>query len=116
MTCAALTCGLLATSAVLAAGPLAQWNSLAVGSLVDTDNSGEVVNIVPAAGWGIAAGCVYTDLYVMRDPAVIHSALALLTTAMVMGWQVEVLTSGTCDLSGRPLVVGVQLLGTSATQ
>jgi hypothetical protein len=96
-----------------AAGPVPQWNVIYVGSVQDSDSLGtEAVSIYPYTGVPVETGCLYDDLYVIRDPLILHSALALTTTAIAMGWPLLVQTSGVCDSSGRPLVSAVRT-GTS---
>ena len=103
--------GICANTSAWAVGPLSQWNAMPSISLSDTDNNGsELIMVVPLGGAQVEPGCSYVDAYVVRDPIIIHSALAMMTTALAMGWAVLLQTSGACDVStGRPLVSGVQI-------
>ncbi len=107
--------GFAALAAVLGSGlsvadTVPQWNDLYIGTLADSSSSGsELLTVSPAAGQLAEQGCPAADAYVVRDPAVMHSALAMLTAALAMGWRVWVQTSGACDTTGRPLVTSVQL-------
>lgn len=100
----------LAWPAVGSAQSVAQWNTLVVSSVGDSDNAGsEMVSVSPTAAYPVEAGCPFSDFYVVRDPLVLRGSLALLTSAAALGWQVQVLTSGLCDLSQRPLVTAVRI-------
>jgi hypothetical protein len=91
---------------VLASG----WNrSLTVTSLGENNVGGEVVQITVSDVVDNSGHCPNITGYAIRDSATLRGALALLTSAMLAGRQVDLFVTGTCDATGMPNVVGIIL-------
>jgi hypothetical protein len=93
-------------SNVLASG----WNrSVTVTSVGENNVSGEVVQFTVNEVVDNPGHCPDKTGYAIRDPATLRGSLALLTSALVAQRQVDLLVTGTCDATGMPNVIGVNL-------
>ena len=86
------------------------WNrSVAITSLGEDDVGGEVVQFTVSEVVDNSAHCPNLTGYAIRDSATLRGGLALLTSAMLTGRQVDIFVTGTCDATGMPNVVGIIL-------
>jgi hypothetical protein len=86
------------------------WNrSVAVTSLGEDDVGGEVVQFTVSEVVDNSAHCPNLTGYAIRDSATLRGGLALLTSAMLTGRQVDIFVTGTCDATGMPNVIGIIL-------
>jgi hypothetical protein len=93
-------------TAALASG----WNrSVTVTSLGENNVGGEVVQFTVSEVVDNSGHCPNITAYTIRDSATLRGSLALLTSAMVAGRQIDLFVTGTCDTTGMPNVIGVIL-------
>ena len=88
----------------------AGWNyAVTLISVEDNNFNGEVVQFAVSQSVDNSAGCSNATMYAIRDSATMHGSLAILTAALLAGRPVDIWTTGTCDPTGFPQVVGVAL-------
>ena len=98
--------GMFTQSIALAAG----WSrAISLTSLTVNNICGEVVQFSVNEVVENPGHCTDPTGYAIRDSATVRSSLALLTSAFMIGKQVDLYVTGTCDQSGMPLVIGVTL-------
>jgi hypothetical protein len=86
------------------------WNrSVTVTSLGENNVGGEVVQFTVNEVVDNSGHCSDHTGYAIRDSATLRGALALLTSAMLAGRQVDLFVTGTCDATAMPNVVGIIL-------
>jgi hypothetical protein len=86
------------------------WSrGLTVTSVGELNVGGEVVLLTVSEIVDNSAHCANPTGYALRDSATLKGSTALLTSALVAGRQVDVFVTGSCDVTGRPNVVGVFL-------
>jgi hypothetical protein len=112
--------GLLAvTLATCVAGSLPivaladQWVSPVTPTQVLSSNSGGLyTQLITAEAVVNPANCPSADSYIVHDAALVNSALAIASAALIAGRQLKVyVTSSSCDpQTGRPLVTSIGLL------
>jgi hypothetical protein len=86
------------------------WNrSVTVTSLGENNIGGEVVQFTVNEVVDNSGHCANITGYAIRDAATLKGSLALLTSAMMAGRQVDLFVTGACDATGMPTVIGVIL-------
>jgi hypothetical protein len=86
------------------------WSrGLTVNSVGAIEQNGELVIFTVNSTVDNAARCQIGTEYAIRNKETIRSALALLMSSLVAQRTVDILVTGSCDTSGRPLVDGVML-------
>ena len=86
------------------------WNrSVTVTSLGENNVVGEVVQFTVSEVVDNSGHCPNLTGYAIRDSATLRGSLALLTSAMLAGRQVDLFVTGTCDATGMPNVIGIIL-------
>jgi hypothetical protein len=93
-------------------GFAAEWvTNIPVTQTVVGNSGGEYVQILTSSTIVNPASCASGDSYVVRDPALVKSALAIGLTAIAADRQIRVYVSDTCDAAtGRPMVTAVGLM------
>ena len=79
--------------------------NLTVTKVSDVDYGGELVEIFVSQS--VVPGCTYADFYIVRDTNVIKGGLALALSALISSRSLDLYVTGTCDTSGRPLVINI---------
>lgn len=86
------------------------WSrALTVTSIAEINVGGEVILVSVGELVDNTGHCATPIGYAIRDSATLKGSLALLTSALVAGRQVNLFVTGTCDATGRPSVIGVTL-------
>lgn len=90
----------------------AQWVTNVVPTKVVVGGSGgEYLQIMTSSAIVNPASCGSADSYVLRDPTIVKSAIAVALAALAAGRQIQVYVTDTCDApTGRPLTNAIGVM------
>jgi hypothetical protein len=90
----------------------AQWvTNIPATQVVVGNSGGEYLQILTSNAITNPASCSSADSYIIRDPAIVKSAIAIGLTALASGRQIRVYVTDTCDApTGRPLATSIGLM------
>jgi len=89
----------------------AQWETnITVTQAIVGNYSGEYLQLLISNTVLNLRSCPSGETYVLRDPAIIQSAIAIALTAVASGRQIRVYVTDSCDApTARPLVSAIGL-------
>jgi|SRR4051812_32075772 hypothetical protein len=90
----------------------AQWvTGIPATQVVVGNAGGEYLQILSSNAISNPAACSTADSYIIRDPAIVKSAIAIGLAALASGRQIRVYVTDSCDApTGRPLATSIGLM------